>query len=114
MDFSIPVDIQEALAELDAFIEAQSILDQQHHMEFSDKFSMCNYRANPLVCNAADRAMQVHAGIGYTRAKHFEHIYRHHRRYRITEGSEELQIRRIAQHLFWLRSLRTPCEVAHV
>ena len=100
MDFSIPVDIQELLAELDAFIEAQSVLDQQHHMEISDKVSMCNCRANLPVCNAADGAMQVHGGIGYTRAKQFEHIYRHHRRYRITEGSEEIQIRRIAQHLF--------------
>ena len=26
----------------------------------SDKVSMCNYRANRLVCEAADRAMQVH------------------------------------------------------
>ena len=47
---------------------------------------MANYRANRLVCEAADRAMQVHGGIGYTRHKPFEHIYRHHRRYRITEG----------------------------
>jgi acyl-CoA dehydrogenase len=30
----------------------------------------------------------------------FEHIYRHHRRYRITEGSEEIQIRKVAAHLF--------------
>ena len=30
----------------------------------------------------------------------FEHIYRHHRRYRITEGSEEIQIRRVASALF--------------
>jgi alkylation response protein AidB-like acyl-CoA dehydrogenase len=61
---------------------------------------MANYRANRLVCDAADRAMQVHGGIGYTRAKPFEHIYRHHRRYRITEGSEEIQIRRVAGQLF--------------
>jgi len=66
----------------------------------SDKVSMCNYRANRLVCDAADRAMQVHGGIGYTRHKQFEHIYRHHRRYRITEGSEEIQIRNVAGHLF--------------
>ncbi len=66
----------------------------------SHKVSMCNYRANRLVCEAADRAMQVHGGIGYTRHKPFEHIYRHHRRYRITEGSEEIQIRNIAGHLF--------------
>jgi acyl-CoA dehydrogenase len=66
----------------------------------SDRVSMCNYRANRLVCDAADRAMQVHGGLGYTRGKPFEHIYRHHRRYRITEGSEEIQIRNIAGHLF--------------
>jgi alkylation response protein AidB-like acyl-CoA dehydrogenase len=66
----------------------------------SDKVSMCNFRANRLVCDAADRAMQVHGGVGYSRHKPFEHIYRHHRRYRITEGSEEIQIRNIAGHLF--------------
>jgi acyl-CoA dehydrogenase len=66
----------------------------------SDRVSMCNFRANRLVCDAADRAMQVHGGIGYTRHKPFEHIYRHHRRYRITEGSEEIQIRNVAGHLF--------------
>ena len=68
--------------------------------EVSAKVSMCNYRANRLVCEAADRAMQVHGGLGYTRHKPFEHIYRHHRRYRITEGSEEIQMRRVAGQLF--------------
>jgi acyl-CoA dehydrogenase len=66
----------------------------------SDKVSMCNYYANRLCCEAADRAMQVHGGIGYSRHKPFEHIYRHHRRYRITEGSEEIQMRKVAGHLF--------------
>ena len=69
-------------------------------IRLSDKVSMCNYYANRLVCEAADRAMQVHGGIGYSRHKPFEHIYRHHRRYRITEGSEEIQIRKVAGHLF--------------
>ncbi len=32
--------------------------------------------------------------------KPFEHIYRHHRRYRITEGSDEIQIRNVAGHMF--------------
>ena len=76
------------------------MLDQQDHMSITHLVSMANYRANRLVCEAADRAMQVHGGIGYTRAKPFEHIYRHHRRYRITEGSEEIQIRRVAANLF--------------
>ena len=66
----------------------------------SDKVSMCNYRANRLCCNAADRAMQVHGGIGYSRHTPYDHIYRHHRRYRITEGSEEIQMRKVAGHLF--------------
>ena len=68
--------------------------------QLSDKVSMCNYRANRLVCNAADFAMQVHGGMGYSRHKPFEHIYRHHRRYRITEGSEEIQMRKVAGYLF--------------
>jgi acyl-CoA dehydrogenase len=75
-------------------------LDHDHHMEVSDKVSMANYRANRLVCEAADRAMQVFGGVGYSRHEPFEHIYRHHRRYRITEGAEEIQIRRVAQRLF--------------
>jgi alkylation response protein AidB-like acyl-CoA dehydrogenase len=66
----------------------------------TDKVSMVNYRGNQLACNAADRAIQVHGGIGYSRHKPFEHIYRHHRRYRITEGSDELQLRRIAGKVF--------------
>lgn len=69
-------------------------------VRLSDKVSMCNYRANRLCCDAADRAMQVHGGMGYSRHKPFEHIYRHHRRYRITEGSEEIQMRKVAGHLF--------------
>ncbi len=69
-------------------------------IRLSDKVSMCNYKANRLVCNAADFAMQVHGGLGYSRHKPFEHIYRHHRRYRITEGAEEIQMRKVAGHLF--------------
>ncbi len=75
-------------------------LDQHDHMAVTDQVSMANYRANRLVCQAADQAIQVHGGIGYTRYKPFEHIYRHHRRYRITEGAEEIQIRKVAGHLF--------------
>ena len=79
-------------------------MDRMPHKEIehqlSDKVSMCNYWANRLCCEAADRAMQVHGGLGYSRHKPFEHIYRHHRRYRITEGAEEIQMRRVAGRLF--------------
>lgn len=74
----------------------------------SDKVSMCNYWANRLCCEAADRAMQVHGGLGYSRHKPFEHIYRHHRRYRITEGSEEIQMRRVAGYMFGFMDQRAP------
>ncbi|HUD39544.1 MAG TPA: acyl-CoA dehydrogenase family protein [Streptosporangiaceae bacterium] len=74
----------------------------------SDKVSMCNYWANRLCCEAADRAMQVHGGLGYSRHRPFEHIYRHHRRYRITEGTEEIQMRRVAGYLFGFMRQRAP------
>jgi alkylation response protein AidB-like acyl-CoA dehydrogenase len=75
-------------------------LDRRPHAEISDRVSMCNYRANRFVCDAADRAMQTHGGLGYSRHTPFEHIYRHHRRYRITEGAEEIQMRKVAGYLF--------------
>ena len=80
--------------------EMDNMPHEQIERTISDKVSMCNYWANRLVCEAADRAMQVHGGIGYSRHKPFEHIYRHHRRYRITEGSEEIQMRKVGAYLF--------------
>ena len=77
-----------------------SELDRHHHMEVTHLVAMANYRANRLACEAADRAMQTCGGIGYTRHMPFEHIYRHHRRYRITEGSEEVQLRKVGYELF--------------
>src|SRR5260370_21206346 len=50
-------------------------LDRQHHMQVSEWVAMSNYRANRLVCEAADRAIQVHGVIGYSRRTPFEHIY---------------------------------------
>ena len=79
-------------------------IDSMPNVEVEKKLgmevSMCNYWANRLCCEAADRAIQVHDGNGYSREKPFEHIWRHHRRYRITEGSEEIQMRMIAAYLF--------------
>jgi alkylation response protein AidB-like acyl-CoA dehydrogenase len=83
-------------------------MDRDGAFSVSDKVSMCNYWANRLCCEAADRAMQVHGGWGYSRHKPFEHIYRHHRRYRITEGSEEIQMRRIAGYMFGFMKQHKP------
>jgi alkylation response protein AidB-like acyl-CoA dehydrogenase len=83
-------------------------MDKYGAFSQSDKVSMCNYWANRLCCEAADRAMQVHGGIGYSRHQPFEHIYRHHRRYRITEGAEEIQMRRVAGYMFGFMKQQAP------
>ncbi len=83
-------------------------MDTHGAFSVSDKISMCNYVANRLCCDAADQAMQVHGGLGYSRHAPFEHIYRHHRRYRITEGTEEIQKRRVAGYMFGFMKQRAP------
>jgi acyl-CoA dehydrogenase len=83
-------------------------MDTHGPFSVSEQVSMCNYWANRLCCEAADRAMQVHGGLGYSRHTPFEHIYRHHRRYRITEGSEEIQMRRVAGYLFGFMKQQAP------
>jgi alkylation response protein AidB-like acyl-CoA dehydrogenase len=83
-------------------------MDRRGTFAASEQVSMCNYWANRLCCEAADRAMQVYGGLGYSRHQPFEHIYRHHRRYRITEGAEEIQMRRVAGYLFGFMSSHAP------
>ena len=84
------------------------LMDRDGAFSVSDKVSICNYQANRLCCEAADFAMQVHGGMGYSRYKPFEHIYRHHRRYRITEGADEIQMRRAAGYLFGFMKQHKP------
>ncbi len=88
------------------------LMDRDGAFSVSDKVSICNYQANRLCCEAADFAMQVHGGMGYSRYKPFEHIYRHHRRYRITEGADEIQLRRAAGYLFGFMRQHKPKGVA--
>ncbi|KAF2206271.1 hypothetical protein CERZMDRAFT_53501 [Cercospora zeae-maydis SCOH1-5] len=73
--------------------------------QLGHKIAMCDYSANALVGKAADRAIQIHGGDGYSRHQPFEHIWRHFRRYRITEGSDEIQIRRIAAQMFGYKKI---------
>lgn len=103
------VDLQTRCEMLRALIHKTAwLMDRDGAFTVSDKVSMCNYQANRLCCEAADTAMQVHGGMGYSRYKPFEHIYRHHRRYRITEGADEIQMRRVAGYLFGFMSQQKP------
>ena len=86
--------IRKTASEMDALPHAEI------ETRLGDKIGMCNYWANRFCCEAADRAIQVHGGNGYSRSFPFEHIWRHHRRYRITEGAEEIQMRKVAAYLF--------------
>src|SRR3979411_1898618 len=79
--------------------EMDQLTQAQVGQHLSDNGSMCSFWATRLCCDAPYRAMQVHGGRAYSRHKPFEHIYRHHRRYRITEGSEEIQKRKFAGFL---------------
>jgi len=109
------VELQSQIEMLRALIHKTAwSMDKYGAFAVSDKVSMCNYQANRLCCDAADRAMQVHGGLGYSRHKPFEHIYRHHRRYRITEGAEEIQMRRIAGYMFGFMSQQAPKGVKSV
>jgi alkylation response protein AidB-like acyl-CoA dehydrogenase len=83
-------------------------MDKYGPFSQSEQVSMCNYWSNRLCCEAADRAMQIHGGLGYSRHQPFEHIYRHHRRYRITEGAEEIQMRRVAGYMFGFMKQQAP------
>ncbi|WP_028660352.1 acyl-CoA dehydrogenase family protein [Nocardioides insulae] len=103
------VDLQARAAMLRSFIrETAWLMDQDGAFTVSDRISIANYQGNRLACDAADQAMQVHGGLGYSRKKPFEHIYRHHRRYRITEGSDEIQMRRVAGYMFGFMSQKAP------
>ncbi|MEE4143717.1 MAG: acyl-CoA dehydrogenase family protein [Halieaceae bacterium] len=103
------VDLQARCEMLRALIHKTAwLMDRDGAFSVSDKVSICNYQANRLCCEAADTAMQVHGGMGYSRYKPFEHIYRHHRRYRITEGADEIQMRRVAGYLFGFMKQQKP------
>jgi acyl-CoA dehydrogenase len=52
-----------------------------------------------MVCRVADRAVQIHGGLGYMRGVAVERFYRDARLFRIYEGTSEIQKLIIARHL---------------
>src|SRR4029453_74325 len=53
-------------------------MDNQHHMELTHQVAMCNYRANRLACDAADRAMQTCGGAASPRPHPSRHTHPTH------------------------------------
>jgi acyl-CoA dehydrogenase len=62
--------------------------------------SMCKLLCSETVGRIADRAVQVHGGMGLIRGFPVERFYRDVRHYRVGEGSSEMQRMLIARELF--------------
>lgn len=59
----------------------------------------CKYFASEMVSRVADRAVQVHGGMGYMRGVAVERLYRDARLFRIYEGTSQIQQVIIARSL---------------
>jgi acyl-CoA dehydrogenase len=67
--------------------------DPRHHA------SMAKLSGATMANHIADRVMQIHGGMGYTRELPIERWYREVRLWRIFEGTDEIQRRAIAKNL---------------
>jgi acyl-CoA dehydrogenase len=72
---------------------AQEGLDTRHEQ------SMAKLVGAQMVNKVADRMLQLHGGLGYTRELPIERLMREVRLYRIYEGTDEIQKRTIARNL---------------
>jgi acyl-CoA dehydrogenase len=61
--------------------------------------SMCKLSASEMVGRVADRAVQIHGGMGLVRGFPIERFYRDVRHYRVGEGSSEIQRMVIAREV---------------
>jgi acyl-CoA dehydrogenase len=61
--------------------------------------SICKLYCSEMVGRVADRAVQIHGGMGLVRGYPVERFYRDVRHYRIGEGSSEIQRMLIAREL---------------
>ncbi|HLH74791.1 MAG TPA: acyl-CoA dehydrogenase family protein [Chloroflexota bacterium] len=68
-------------------------LDNRHEA------SMAKLHGAQMVNQVADRVLQIHGGMGYTKELPIERLYREVRLYRIYEGTDEIQKRSIAGNL---------------
>ncbi len=72
-------------------------LDQGERV--SDQVSMIKVFAAEMACRAADKALQIHGGMGYMKDFPIESIYRDVRMMRIVEGTSEVHRMRVARSL---------------
>ncbi|MGH2364914.1 MAG: acyl-CoA dehydrogenase family protein [Chloroflexota bacterium] len=71
----------------------------EHGLDARHASSMAKLTGAQMVWRVADRVLQIHGGMGYTRELPIERIMREVRVYRIFEGTDEIQKRTIARNL---------------
>lgn len=87
----------EAFAARSMVLEAARGYDANHDDRMAN--ACCKYFASEMVSRVADRAVQVHGGMGYMRGVAVERLYRDARLFRIYEGTSQIQQVVIAREL---------------
>jgi acyl-CoA dehydrogenase len=77
----------------------QAAWKQDEGLDNRHEASMAKLFGAQMVNRIADRVLQIHGGMGYTKELPIERIYREVRLYRIYEGTDEIQKRSIARNL---------------
>jgi len=72
---------------------------QDQKLDNRQEASMAKLHGAQMVNRVADRVLQIHGGMGYTKELPIERLYREVRLYRIYEGTDEIQKRSIAKNL---------------
>lgn len=70
--------------------------------------SCCKYYCSEMVGRVADRAVQIHGGLGYMRGVAVERLYRDARLYRLYEGTSQIHQLIIAQSVLDDEAARRP------
>jgi acyl-CoA dehydrogenase len=81
------------------WIVMQAAWKQDEGIDNRHEASMAKLYGAQMVGKVADRVLQIHGGMGYTKELPIERIYREVRLYRIYEGTDEIQKRAIAKNL---------------
>ncbi len=77
-----------------------TLRDVEAGIDAGSRPSMCKLYCSEMVGRVADRAIQVHGGMGIIRGFPVERFYRDVRHYRVGEGTSEVQRMLIARELF--------------
>jgi acyl-CoA dehydrogenase len=81
------------------WIVMQAAWKQDEGIDNRHEASMAKLYGAQMVGRVADRVLQIHGGMGYTKELPIERLYREVRLYRIYEGTDEIQKRSIAKNL---------------